>query len=82
MKKVNLADFGDLLTHAVTMGYFWNQAHEFLVKDEVVPMYESKTRDHYMSEVLNNDYGWSEDSLKVVKSFMEAHNITEFTLTQ
>lgn len=29
-KNVNLCDFGDILSHAETLGYSWNEAHEIL----------------------------------------------------
>ena len=43
MKQVMLVEFGDLLGHAETIGYDWNQAHDILVKDGVPPMNEMKT---------------------------------------
>lgn len=78
MKKVTLVEFSDLLHHAETIGYFWNQAHEILVKDEVPPMYETKTSD--IDKTSAEDFGWSEDSKKIVESFMEKNNLEEFTL--
>lgn len=79
MKKVNLASFGDILHHATSMGYNWNQAHDILVKDGVPPMYECSTRDYYLEEL---DECLSGESLEIVKSFMKDNNVDHFTLTR
>jgi len=43
--RVDLFEFSDILAHACTMGYSWNNAHEILVKDEICPMYETTVKD-------------------------------------
>lgn len=78
MKKANIVEFTDLLSHAVTIGYCWNQAHEILVKDEVPPMYECKKREMYLEEIGLN--GYSEDTMKILTSFFEENKVTEFTI--
>lgn len=80
MNTVNLADFSDLLAHAVTLGYHWNGAHDILVKDDVPPAPECRKISYSLSEVVNNDYGWSDDSVRIVRSFMESKDVTEFTI--
>lgn len=80
MKKVNLADFSDLLFQAQKCGYSWNEAHKILVDDQVPPMNESNSREYYMSDIENNEYGWSEDTLKIVKSFMKSNRVKSFTV--
>jgi hypothetical protein len=82
MRKTNLADIGDLLHHAGTVGYKWNQAHEILVNDSVFPEAECTKCTYDISEIENNAYGWSDDSVKIVKTFMDVNNVTEFTLTR
>jgi len=81
VRKVTLVDFSDLLRHATSLGYDWNRAHEIMVKDEVISFYDDNC-ELYKSEVEGNDYGWSDDSVKIIKSFMEANNVTKFTLTR
>lgn len=84
MKKVNLADFGDLLRCAEKNGYYWNSAHKILVNDEIPPMYESSTTEYYLSDLGDTvdqcQYSWSEDTWKILKAFFEQEKITSFTL--
>lgn len=86
MKKVNLADFGDLLSCAEKNGYSWNGAHEILVNDEIPPMYESPTCEYYLSDLGDSvdkcQYDWSADTWKILKAFFEQEKITNFTLTR
>lgn len=77
-KNVTLIDFGDLLHYASSIGFNWNQAHEILVNDEVPPMYESNSTDLYPG--VGNDYGWSEDSIKIVEGFLKDKNLTACTM--
>lgn len=80
MKKTILVEFGDLLSHGGTMGYSWNGLHEIMVNDEIPPMYECKVREIHISDCDPSVYGWSEDSCKVLKSFMESNRIEEISL--
>lgn len=80
MRKTLLVEFGDLLLHGQTMGYGWNNLHEIMVNDEVIPMYECKVREIHISDCDPEVYGWSEDSCKVLKSFMEKHKTEEISL--
>ncbi len=70
MQKSNLVEFSELLRHAETLGYGWNQAHQILVDDEVPPMYETKKREVDLDEI--DEHSWGEDSKKIVRSYMEA----------
>lgn len=79
LKKMPIADFGEILTTAVRIGYHWNQAHAFLVKD-VYPDPEESSREHYLSETQSNAYGWSDDTLKVMLAFFEEHGVNAFVL--
>ena len=80
MRDTILVEFSDLLFHGETMGYGWNDLHEIMVNDEVVPMYECKVRDIELDECDPSVYGWSEDSCKVLKSFMKKNKIKGFSL--
>lgn len=71
--KVDLFDWSDLLHYAETIGYDWNQAHDILVKDEVPPMYESRTRELNLGE--GHYYAWSEDTCKIVDGFLESSGL-------
>lgn len=85
MAKVDLYEFSDLLSCAGTIGYNWNQAHDILVKDEVPPMYETKTIEFYASECTpeanEHAYGYSEDTLKILQAFFKQEKVEMFTLT-
>ena len=68
--KVNI---GDLLGHATKLGHTWNAAHELFEKDKVLPTYG-----HYelwLSEVEGNDYGWSNETQKIVEDFFKTNAI-------
>lgn len=82
MKKTNLADFGDLLNHSEKLGYFWNQAHTILVNDGIPPEAECNKIEYYMDDITSDCYDWSEDTKKIIKTFMEVNGVTEFTLTR
>ena len=78
MKKVNLMDWSDLLHYASKIGYNWNQAHDILVKDGVPPMYETRERTLYLGG--GDEYGYSEDTCKIIDGFLNENNITEITI--
>jgi hypothetical protein len=85
MARVNLFDFSDLLSCAERIGFDWNKAHDILVKDDVPPMYESKTKDFYINECTpegnKNAYGYSDDTIKILQAFFKQEKIEEFTIT-
>lgn len=76
---VNLLDFGDVLQVAVKIGYDWNAAHDFLAKD-ILPWLGEHTIDHHLSDVECNAYGWSEETLKVMKAVFEENKVDYFVL--
>jgi hypothetical protein len=86
IRTVTLADFTDLLAQAQKIGIDWNTAHTILVDDDVPPMYETKTRDFYFSEFARaddpdcNPYGYSDETFRIMVSFMVEHNLAKFTL--
>jgi len=82
MKKTNLVDFGDILSHATTLGYDWNSIHDVLVKDGICPMYEQNSVDVYLSDVRSNAYGWTNDTVKILQSFLEKNKVTLVTISQ
>jgi hypothetical protein len=81
-RKVDLVEFSDLLEEAEKLGYGWNLAHEILVKDHIPPMYELSTREIYASELkyTKEQGGWSDDSRKILQSFMDTHKLKSFIL--
>lgn len=93
-RNVTLVPWTDLLWYAQTVGYTWNQAHKILVDDEIPPMYEAKTREYHSYDFsefsikgkldedgIINEYGFSEDTVKICKGFMESEKIDEMTVT-
>ena len=79
MAKVDLFEFGDLLSHGTSkLGYEWNDLHEIMVRDEVPPMYERRKNQIHIDEL--HDYNYSEDSIKVLTSFMNEHGISEMVI--
>lgn len=81
-RGVNLADASDLIRCAQTLGYDWNQAHEFLQRDGVFPEAESSLSYYYLSELEADEYDYmSEDSLKVLRHFFQTEQIAEFVLS-
>ena len=78
MKQTTMIDMGDLLHYAVSIGFDWNQTCDLLDRDGVRPVYETKTTDLYFG--VGKDYGWSEDSTRIVEGFLTKHNLTSATL--
>lgn len=83
-RNVTLVPWTDLLHHAVSIEYDWNQAHDILVKDEVPPMYEANVREYYLDETDENNcaFNWSKDSIKIVNGFMKENKLKEMTVTR
>ena len=76
-KKTVLVDIGDLLTHATTKGYDWNQFIEILTKDRFLPWCDTPLRALY--EGMGDEYGYSKETSDVLDSFcisLNAKNIT------
>lgn len=81
-KQVTLVEFPELLRYAETIGISWNLAHDILVKDEIPPMYECNSREYYINDFNadNDEYGYSDETKKIMKGFFEKHKLLEFTL--
>ena len=74
MKKgVNLCDFGDILSHAETIGYGWNEAHDILVKANICAMYG--TQHVYKEDVSEIE---DEDARKIISSYFEKEGVKDF----
>lgn len=71
MKRTLLINFGDLLSHAETLGFSWNGAHKIL--DDIYPYYG--VREIYIDEL--DERGLSEDARKIVDSFIKENKIKE-----
>lgn len=75
MEKKNVCDFGDILSHAETLGYTWNGAHELL--DRIYPYHGAM--DIYVDEITEEE-DYNEDTIKIVHSFAKHHGVTEFQI--
>ena len=86
-KNITLVDFSDILSYAEKLGFFWNQTQKIMENDRIVPFYEESTRDFYFSDCVNaqnaehNPYGWSNETLKILVSFMVKENLDKFCMT-
>ena len=78
MKQTTMIDMGDLLNYAVQIGYDWNQTCDLLDRDGIRPMHEIHTTELYFG--AGKDYGWSEDSIRIVEGFLTKHNLKSATL--
>ena len=80
MRKANLVDFADIIRHATTLGYKWNDACDLL--DDVRPTHESYCMDYNINdeEEWREDFEWSEEVINVLKTFMKSNKIEEMTV--
>lgn len=74
MNRKNVCDFSDLLFHAESLGYGWNEAHGML--DNIYPMHGPQ--DVYHSEV--SEYGLCKDGEKILNSFFDKEGVGEFQI--
>lgn len=72
-KGVNLCDFGDILSHATTIGYGWNEAHEILVNENLCAMYGVQ---HVYKEEIQ--YIENLDAKKIIESYFEKEQVEDF----
>lgn len=79
LKTTTVVDIGDLLAHAAKLGYDWNTTCELFDKDKIRPI--DGHYDLWLGEVENNDYGWSEDSCKIIKDFFDHNKIDKCTVS-
>lgn len=75
MIKKNVCDFGDILSHAETLGYSWNGAHELL--DDIYPYHG--VSNVYVDEITEEE-GYNADTIKIVHSYAKKHNVDEFQI--
>lgn len=86
VKRVNIAEFSELLRYAEKIGIPWNAAHEILVKDRIPPMYETTKCEYYFSDYVSKRgdrdgaYGETDQTIRIMVGFMVQENIEEFTL--
>ena len=78
MKKMNICDFAELLDHAKTLGFHWNQAHDLLVKADLFVGH--LTRDHY-KDGCYCEPDQHVEARQILKSFMNLHRIEEVYIT-
>jgi len=85
MRTVNIVDFCELLSHGEKIGFSWNEAHQFLIDDNIIDDYHS--RDYSIGDFkeeaaksYKNKYGFSLNTIKLMKSFFEKYDVTSITL--
>lgn len=74
------ADVGEVSIIAESFGYDHNGLIELLVKDRILPFYESHSFTVELSEVNSNAYGWSEDLVAIFKACLTEWNLKRFDL--
>lgn len=79
MAKVDLFDFTDLLEHAESLGYDYNDACEFM--DGVRPQYEIKVYNFHENDIDDPDYDYCDKFKHVMRDFMKQNNLTEFKIS-
>ena len=78
-KLSNVFKFSDLLFYAEKLGYKWNDAHDIL-KDlypDYIPVVFIDMAELYPE---NDNYNFTEDTCKIIISFMEKHKITDMNI--
>ena len=93
MRTVNLVEFTDLLSHAETLGYGWNDAIEIL--DGIPPEYEVKQRNWSLIEFLppdnpetvqdvcgfyNDARDHSDDCNRIMATYFGKHGVKQITV--
>lgn len=85
MRTINYVPFTDLLSHAVRIGYDWNNAIDFMNK--LRPQYESFSHDYYAGDFsidaegnIKCAYSLPEEAVKVMVSFFEHNKVSEITV--
>lgn len=79
-RTVTMVGWTEFLFHAEELGYNWNTAHDILVSDGIPPMYEIHTKDYYKTDFISNSEEYSEDTIKIILSFMEENNLEKMTV--
>ncbi len=73
-------DVSDILVHAAKLGYDWNTTCELFQKDRIYP--QDGRYELWASEAENNDYGWSEDTQKIIADFFKSNKLEKCTVSQ
>jgi hypothetical protein len=77
----NVVKFSTLLSYAGTIGIDWNTAHKSLVDDDVPPMHGNTISCIDMEDAFDPELSdYSEDTIRILKGFMEKHNVTEINI--
>jgi len=79
--KVDLYKFTDLLIFAESIGYYWKQAHDILLWDEILPINEIKKLYIHRND-FHTQSNYSDDTIKIVNGFLDKENIEGFTLVR
>ena len=76
MKKVNLVIFSDLLYHAGSIGYNWNEACDIL--DDIRPQYETYSCEYERSDF---DYEGADPAIKeIMVSYFKKKKVKKITV--
>lgn len=79
MRAVIIVEFGEILYHAQTLGYDWNDMHDKLLP--LLPWPGEATRGIDYSEIELDQIKLPEDAKTVLMSFMEVNSLRSFELT-
>lgn len=80
MKRANLVNFTEIVEHATTLGYDWNNACELL--DNLRPQYEVSSYEFEKSEFDKNksDNEHSDEENEIMTSFFEKNKVKRITV--
>jgi hypothetical protein len=77
--EVDVYDVSDLLWFSESIGYHWNEAHDILLWDEILPINEIR-RHHIYRGNFDNSSSYSDDTIKIINGFLDREKIEEFIL--
>lgn len=80
MKRANLVNFSEIVEHATTLGYDWNNACGLL--DNLRPQYEVSSYEFEKSEFdkSKSDNEHSDEENEIMTSFFEANKVKRITV--
>lgn len=78
IKVMAVCDFSDLLEHAVSIGFNWNNAHDLLEKAKI--NIGRITTDNY-SDNAYCEANEHVEAREILKSFMDKNNLQKFYIT-
>lgn len=79
MRTVTIVEFGEILQHAETLGYNYDEMHDKFLP--LLPWPGEATRGIDISEIELDQIKLPEDAKKVLLSFMKENKVNSFELT-